>query len=244
MPFSVFTSVVRIYANSLEKRKHLHVKCIYSHKRLQFHCFWTLNIATVSSCENALYDDYHAIDTSQAYVEVNFFPIVFEYGSVRQLISNKGDRINWNKNLLQHIYTSFIILCCISVRCVRLVINGAWSHFIPFLCVRLISNGAWSHFIPRHKLELIFRGTFCLDPLAFGSSFCDIQSGPLIVTLPSVAYCIKKYNRTVTWQWFQGPYKDSTFIFFLARSNVESGRARGPYKTQHSNKKTRTCIIL
>ena len=72
------------------------------------------------------------------------------------------------------IYTSFIML-----------------YRIPFCCVRLSSNGARSHVIPRQDLELIFRRTFCLDPLAIGISLCNVQSGPLIFTLSSVAYCMK-----------------------------------------------------
>ena len=72
------------------------------------------------------------------------------------------------------IYTSFISLkCC------------------PFRCVRLSSKRARSYFIRRHKLEFIFRRTFCLDLLAIGISLSNAQSGPLIVTLSSVAYCMK-----------------------------------------------------
>ena len=72
------------------------------------------------------------------------------------------------------IYTSFIILYC-----------------IPFRCVRLSDNGARSYVIPRQDLELIFCRTVCLDLLAIGISLCNVQSGPLIFTLSSVAYCMK-----------------------------------------------------
>ena len=78
------------------------------------------------------------------------------------------------------IYTSFVILYC-----------------IPFRCVRFSSKRARSYFIRRHKLELIFRRTFCLDLLAIGFFSCNIQSGPLIFTFSSVAYCMKQY-RAVT----------------------------------------------
>ena len=72
------------------------------------------------------------------------------------------------------IYTFFISLkCC------------------PSRCVRLSSKRARSYFIRRHKLEFIFRRTFCLDLLATGISLCNVQSGLLIVTLSSVAYCMK-----------------------------------------------------
>ena len=72
------------------------------------------------------------------------------------------------------IYTSSVILYC-----------------IPFRCVRLSVNGARSHVIPRQDLELIFRRTVCLDLLAIGISLCNVQCGPLIFTLSSVAYCMK-----------------------------------------------------
>ena len=72
------------------------------------------------------------------------------------------------------IYTSFIIVYC-----------------IPFRSVRFSGNGARSYVIPRQDLELIFRRTVCLDLLAIGISLCNIQSGPLIFTLSSVAYCMK-----------------------------------------------------
>ena len=72
------------------------------------------------------------------------------------------------------IYTSFVILYC-----------------IPFRCVRFSSKRARSYFIRRHKLELIFRRTFCLDLLAIVFFSCNIQSGPLIFIFSSVAYCMK-----------------------------------------------------
>ena len=72
------------------------------------------------------------------------------------------------------IYTSSIIL-----------------YYIPFRCVRLSDNGALSYVIPRQDLELIFCRTVCLDLLAIGISLCNVQSGPLIFTLSSVAYCMK-----------------------------------------------------
>ena len=72
------------------------------------------------------------------------------------------------------IYTSSIIL-----------------YYIPFRCVRLSDNGARSYVIPRQDLELIFCRTVCLDLLAIGISLCNVQSGPLIFTLSSVAYCMK-----------------------------------------------------
>ena len=72
------------------------------------------------------------------------------------------------------IYTSSVILYC-----------------IPFRCVRLSGTGARSYVIPRQDLELIFRRTVCLDLLAIGISLCNVQSGPLIFTLSSVAYCMK-----------------------------------------------------
>ena len=65
------------------------------------------------------------------------------------------------------------------------------SFIILYRCVRLSSDGARSHVIPRQDLELIFRRTFCLDPLAIGISLCNVQSGPLIFTLSTVAYCMK-----------------------------------------------------
>ena len=122
---------------------------------------------------------------------------------------------------------------------------GRWppsAHLCIYTSVRL--SRARSCFIRRHKLELIFRRTFCQDPLTTGIFSCNIQSSPLNFTLPSVAYCMKLY-RAVTWWWFPGPlYRDSTLIFFFARYNVELGRVRDTYKTRHNNKKTRTCIIL
>ena len=78
------------------------------------------------------------------------------------------------------IYTSFIIFFC-----------------IPFRSVRFSGNGARSYVIPRQDLELIFRRTVCLDLLAIGISPCNVQSGPLIYTLSSVAYGMKQY-RAVT----------------------------------------------
>ena len=72
------------------------------------------------------------------------------------------------------IYTSSIIL-----------------YYIPFRCVRLSDNGARSYVITRQDLELIFCRTVCLDLLAIGISLCNVQSGPLIFTLSSVAYCMK-----------------------------------------------------
>ena len=65
------------------------------------------------------------------------------------------------------------------------------SFIILYRCVRLSGNGARSHVIPHQDLELIFRGTFCLDPVAIGISLCNVQSGPLIFTLSFVAYCMK-----------------------------------------------------
>ena len=125
------------------------------------------------------------------------------------------------------IYTSFVILYC-----------------IPFRCVRFSSKRARSYFIRRHKLELIFRRTFCLDLLAIGFFSCNIQSGPLIFTFSSVAYCMKQY-RAVTWWWFPGPlHKDSTLIFIFARYNVEHGRARSIYKTRQTIKTMRKRVIL
>ena len=72
------------------------------------------------------------------------------------------------------IYTSFIILYC-----------------IPFRRVRLSVKGARSYVIPRQDLELVFRRTVCRDLPAIGISLCNVQSGPLIFTLSSVAYCMK-----------------------------------------------------
>ena len=121
------------------KSKRLHKKSQFNSRKIGWNTFmvavlffWKFNMATVTSCENALYYGYHLH--------------------------------------IACIYTSFIIL---------------------YRCVRLSSNGARSHVIPRQDLELIFRRTFCLDPLAIGISLCNVQSGPLIFTLSSVAYCMK-----------------------------------------------------
>ena len=63
------------------------------------------------------------------------------------------------------------------------------AHLCIYTSVRL--SRARSYFIRRHKLELIFRRTFCQDPLTTGIFSCNIQSSPLIFTLSSVAYCMK-----------------------------------------------------
>ena len=99
--------------------------------------------------------------------KIGWNTLEFQYGRC-EVMSKRS--IQWRHLHIVFIYTSFIIL---------------------YRCVRLSSNGARSHVIPRQDLELIFRGTFCLDPLAIGISLCNVQSGPLISTLSPVAYCMK-----------------------------------------------------
>ena len=65
------------------------------------------------------------------------------------------------------------------------------AHLCIYTFVRLSSKRARSYFIRRHKLELIFRRTFCQDLLTIGIFSCNVQCGPLIFPLSSVAYCMK-----------------------------------------------------